>query len=202
MATRNRKRDGFTLIELMIVIAIIGILAALAIPNFMRFQLRAKSSEGKSNLAAIRNIEVAYFAEFNSFVGAPPTPAGTPGSARMPWPSPAPACPACFDQLGFRPEGDVYFQYEVVAVVAGGSTAGNDVFTAAALADLDGDGLGQIWGYVRPLADHSGGQPSTLVGGVPAAPCAATGTWDSLAGAAVRLESVGPCDDSSGQSVF
>ncbi len=60
----NRKlRLGFTLIELMIVVAIIGILAAIAIPNFVKFQARSKQSECKSNLKALFTAERAYYQE-------------------------------------------------------------------------------------------------------------------------------------------
>ena len=62
-----RNKKGFTLIELMIVVAIIGILAAIAIPNFLKFQAKSKQSEAKTNLKAVYTAETSYFGENNTY---------------------------------------------------------------------------------------------------------------------------------------
>ena len=59
-------KKGFTLIELMIVVAIIGILAAIAIPNFLKYQSKAKQTEAQTNLKGIFTGETAYFSD-NSY---------------------------------------------------------------------------------------------------------------------------------------
>nr|AFX67097.1 pilin [Myxococcus sp. 092B04] len=59
----NPRNRGFTLIELMIVVAIIGILAAIAIPNFIKFQARSKQSEAKTNLKALYTAQKSFFSE-------------------------------------------------------------------------------------------------------------------------------------------
>ena len=61
------SKKGFTLIELMIVVAIIGILAAIAIPNFLKYQAKSKQSEAKVNLKGIFTSETSYFAENSAF---------------------------------------------------------------------------------------------------------------------------------------
>ncbi len=63
----RKLQKGFTLIELMIVVAIIGILAAIAIPNFVRFQAKSKQSEAKANLKAIFVAKKSNFAENDTF---------------------------------------------------------------------------------------------------------------------------------------
>jgi len=60
---KNKLSRGFTLIELMIVVAIIGILAAIAIPNFLKFQARARQSESKTNLKAMFTAQKSFYAE-------------------------------------------------------------------------------------------------------------------------------------------
>jgi type IV pilus assembly protein PilA len=67
MFKKLRNKKGFTLIELMIVVAIIGILAAIAIPNFLNYQCKAKQSEAKQSLGTIAKNEVAFAAEWDHY---------------------------------------------------------------------------------------------------------------------------------------
>jgi type IV pilus assembly protein PilA len=177
----RKSKKGFTLIELMIVVAIIGILAAIAIPNFLRFQLKSKSSEGKVNIAAIRTAEESYLAEFGNYVTAAANPAaGIPGSSKDPFDI---TTGTDFDILGWAPEGQVFFQYQV-------ESSGN-AYSVSAAADIDSDATNQAWGYVHP--DGAG---TTITPGH--AECVATG----VGAAQDQTNTVGPCDSTSGQSKF
>jgi type IV pilus assembly protein PilA len=182
MSKIHTRRGGFTLIELMIVVAIIGILAAIAIPNFLKFQLKAKTSEGKTNLAAIRTAEESVYAEYGAYVSAPMSPNTTPTNTKHVFTDTGTGS-ASFSGLGWTPEGDVYFVYGV-----GIDTTGS-AFWAQADGDIDGDTVYQSWGYRKLITATTPAAPTGIV----AAACAFTG---------LPNEQVGPCQPEFGRSVF
>ena len=127
-----RKQEGFTLIELMIVVAIIGILAAIAIPNFLQYQMKSRQSEAKTNLQAIRTSSVSFQAERGCYlavgregspnpgaaksvptawgVGLPPAVPNANGFCNV---NPAGTFAGTFRNIGFVATGNVYYGYVV-----------------------------------------------------------------------------------------
>ena len=88
---RKRNEKGFTLIELMIVIAIIGILAAIAIPNFISYRKRSYDTSANADAKNVYTAAMAYYVDY---------PTGTIAAG---------VADAAHDlyTYGFRPTGDV-----------------------------------------------------------------------------------------------
>ncbi len=163
-----------SLIEIMFAVAIIGILAAIAIPLFSSYQLRSKTAEAKTNLGVLRVLEHSYYSEHDQFLTVVPEPPVLPGTTPTNFNE-----SAGFFPLGFSPEGQVYFSYGVAVSV---DTTG---YTADAAADIDADGFVQFWGFAKP--DGAGALGPGQVG------CDVT---------MLTSEQIGPCDPTHGSSVF
>ena len=145
MSNRMKGNQGFTLIELMIVVAIIGILAAIAIPNFMTYQAKARQSEAKVGLGGIFTTATSYFAENGSFTATSSSlgyaPAGSPKYTFM--------------YNGSINTGSTSVQCPAGSWVAGTLSVTNVTgtatgFTSGAIGNIDGDTTCDEW-YINDV---------------------------------------------------
>ena len=120
----QRGEKGFTLIELMIVVVIIGILAALAIPRFMRATTKSKQSEARQILKQVYSMQRAYRQEYNTYWGN-----ATTASA---------AAPAGFARIGVDVMANARYTYTMVA-------AANTFTCTATSGVLDDDAAVDTW---------------------------------------------------------
>jgi len=119
----HRNSKGFTLIELMIVVVIIGILAALAIPRFMRSTTKSKQSEAKQLLKQVYTMQRAYRQEFNAYCLNGVTADAT--------------APNAFAQIGVDIMASARYSFAM--------TAAANTFTCIATANLDDDATVDTW---------------------------------------------------------
>jgi prepilin-type N-terminal cleavage/methylation domain-containing protein len=155
---RRELSSGFTLVELMIVVAIVGVLATLATYGVRKYVLEAKKAEASSMLVQIRAAEEAYKDETFQYLGLTDFtvwhPTNTPDNGKRGWESGTTTMGTnVFRPLGVLPDGPVLYSYAVVAGTVDTAipaiplrrtvtipTPTAPFYIAMAMGDLDGNG--------------------------------------------------------------
>jgi prepilin-type N-terminal cleavage/methylation domain-containing protein len=131
----GKKEKGFTLMELLIAVAIVVILAGVGIPVYLRFMTNTKLAEAGTNLSGIKLAEETYRLANGGYLSCNEAPraAGDVDEQAVPWEDRDADTPDddTFDDIDFAVSGNVRFVYAVAATP--------DTFTAGALGDTDGD---------------------------------------------------------------
>ncbi|MDP3277638.1 MAG: prepilin-type N-terminal cleavage/methylation domain-containing protein [Deltaproteobacteria bacterium] len=144
-----KNKPGFTLIELMVVVAILGILASVAIPAMIKYLRRAKTTEAIDKLAYLYRSSGVYATgeHFSRGLSGSPAPAQFPASTAV-----TPATPGAgirrtaaltdwdvptWQALDFAIADPIYYSYEYTSAGLGSAAQ----FTARALGNLDGDAI-------------------------------------------------------------
>ena len=168
-----RRSSGFTLIELMVAVGIIGLLASVALPAFALLQLRARQAERVMIMSGIHRVIEDGFLRKEHFPGFDPaTPESSwlwldnnPGvftytATKKPWRFTS--WGDHWSDLTFHPEGGLYYVYSGFGV----HEKANREYSIIATGDLDSDGvvnsLERHYKYVGPLLDTSGGPANCL----------------------------------------
>lgn len=141
-----------------ILVVVIGVLAAFAIPNYVKFQLRSKDASAQAALRSLHQAEVAFFARTGGYQPFR-APDQVPGAGALTWSG---AELTAARELGWEPAGA---GFQTFGVEVGQTEAGEAAFATCAEADLDGDGVFSAWVTWEPVADEAG----DLV--APAPPC-------------------------------
>lgn len=140
------RHSGFSLVELMIGVALVGILAALAIPQWQSAQLKARRAEAKPILRGIGDAEVAYNIANATYVAGSSNPGSPIGKNLKAW---QPTMTG-WSSLGFKPDGDLRCTY-ITSCFTSCTWARVDAYC-----DVDDDNNIAIIRYYVPTATTTG----------------------------------------------